>query len=210
LWCFIIKRCDLSCLRTLYMCIHVFIDRIHKTLKLCVKSGKDRKRRHWNPLFGHIGDEISKNRGGGNTLGLRGHETEFSTKFGAKLSSPCPFFPPWTPSSNHWCICTVAINVLEPPAFNPESQYFKPLFNKISWLCGQQPGGDEASNEGCNSGPTGHDFRDNSIVSLAPWFPNTVFVRHSLQLIMWWIPCYTCICLPCYSEGSLLHHLLNN
>ncbi len=43
---------------------------------------------------------------------------------------------------------TVAINVLEPPAFNPESQYFKPLFNKISWLCGQQPGGDEASNEG--------------------------------------------------------------
>jgi hypothetical protein len=23
---------------------------------------KVRKRRHWNPLFGHIGDEISKNR----------------------------------------------------------------------------------------------------------------------------------------------------
>jgi hypothetical protein len=23
-----------------------------------------------------------------------------------------------------------------------------------------QPGGDEASNEGCNSGPTGHDFTD--------------------------------------------------
>jgi hypothetical protein len=37
-----------------------------------------------------------------------------------------------------------------------------PLFNKISLLCGQQPGGDEAPNEGCNSGPTGHDFRDNS------------------------------------------------
>jgi hypothetical protein len=39
-----------------------------------------------------------------------------------------------------------------------------PLFNKISWLCGQQTGGVEASNEGCNSGPTGHDFTDNSII----------------------------------------------
>jgi hypothetical protein len=37
-----------------------------------------------------------------------------------------------------------------------------PLFNKISWLCGQQPREDEASNEGCNSGPTGHDLTDNS------------------------------------------------
>jgi hypothetical protein len=26
-----------------------------------------------------------------------------------------------------------------------------------------QEGGDEASNEGCNSGPTGHDFTNNSI-----------------------------------------------
>jgi hypothetical protein len=52
---------------------------------------KVRKRQHWNPLFGHIGDEISKDRGK-STLGLRGHEPEFTTKFGAKLSSPCPFF----------------------------------------------------------------------------------------------------------------------
>jgi hypothetical protein len=51
-------------------------------------------------------------------------------------------------------ICTVPINVLEPCAFNAESQYFIALFNKISWLCGQQPRGDEASNEGCNSNPT--------------------------------------------------------
>ncbi len=29
-------------------------------------------------------------------------------------------------------MCTVAINVLEPRAFNSESQYFIPLFNKIS------------------------------------------------------------------------------
>jgi len=35
-----------------------------------------------------------------------------------------------------------------PRAFNPESQHFMPLFNKISLLCGQQRGGDEASNEG--------------------------------------------------------------
>jgi hypothetical protein len=33
-----------------------------------------------------------------------------------------------------------------------------------SWLCEQQPVGDEASNEGCNSGPTGHDFTYNSII----------------------------------------------
>jgi hypothetical protein len=52
-------------------------------------------------------------------------------------------------------MCTGTINVLEPGAFNPESQYFIPLFNKISLLCGQQPGGDKAPNEGCNSGPTG-------------------------------------------------------
>jgi hypothetical protein len=29
-------------------------------------------------------------------------------------------------------MCTVAINVLEPGAFNLESQYFIPLFTKIS------------------------------------------------------------------------------
>jgi hypothetical protein len=55
--------------------------------------------------------------------------------------------------------CTVSINVLEPGALNSESQYFIPLFNKISWLCRQQQRGDEASNGGgCNSGPIGHDF----------------------------------------------------
>jgi hypothetical protein len=59
-------------------------------------------------------------------------------------------------------MCTVALNVHEPGAFNAEFQYFIPLFNTVSWLCGQQPGGDEASNEGCNSGPFGHDLTDNS------------------------------------------------
>jgi len=58
-------------------------------------------------------------------------------------------------------VCAVAINVLEPAAFNAKSQYFIPLFNKI-------PRDDEASNGGgggCNSGPTGHDFPDNSNIS---------------------------------------------
>jgi len=29
-------------------------------------------------------------------------------------------------------MCTIPINVLEPGAYNAESQYFIPLFNKIS------------------------------------------------------------------------------
>jgi hypothetical protein len=35
-------------------------------------------------------------------------------------------------------------------------------FLKIHDFGDKQPGGDEASIEGCNSGPTGHDFTDNS------------------------------------------------
>jgi len=68
-------------------------------------------------------------------------------------------------------LCTVAINVLVPRAFNPESQYFIPWFNKVSWLCRQRPRGDEESNEGCNSGPTGHHLTDNSIFQhvTGPW-----------------------------------------
>jgi hypothetical protein len=75
---------------------------------------------------------------------------------------PCPFFS-WTlerfqPITTA-ATCTVSINVLEPGAFNAESQYFIPLFNKISRLCAQQQRGDEASNGGgCNSGPIGYDF----------------------------------------------------
>ncbi len=59
-------------------------------------------------------------------------------------------------------MCNVAINVFEPSALNLEFQYFIPLFNNISWLCRQQPRGDEASNEECNSSPIGHDFTDNA------------------------------------------------
>ncbi len=60
-------------------------------------------------------------------------------------------------------MCTEAINVLEPPAFDAESQYFISLFDKISWLCQQQPQGDDTLNDGCKSSPTGHDFVDNFI-----------------------------------------------
>jgi hypothetical protein len=55
-------------------------------------------------------------------------------------------------------MCAVVINVLEPGAFNAKSQYFIPLFNKI-------PRWDEALNGGVHSGPTGHDFPDNSNIS---------------------------------------------
>ncbi len=68
-------------------------------------------------------------------------------------------------------LCTVAINVLVPRAFNLESQYFIPWFNKIAWLCRQRPRGDESSNVGCNSGPTRHHVMDNSIFNYftGPW-----------------------------------------
>jgi hypothetical protein len=85
-----------------------------------------------------------------------------ATNFGAKLSfMPCPFVS-WMLSTNHCCCCSVYCSYKCPHAFNAESQYFIPRFSKISWLCRQQPGGDEASNEGFNSGPTEHDFTDNS------------------------------------------------
>jgi hypothetical protein len=59
-------------------------------------------------------------------------------------------------------MCIIAINVFEPDAFNVESQYFIPLFNRISWLCGQHPKGYETSNGRCNLDPTWHDFPNNS------------------------------------------------
>ncbi len=91
------------------------------------------------------------------------HETQFSDKFGAKLSLPYHFFS-WKLPTNRcyyvYCMCTVAINVLEPGAFNAIS-VFHTLIYKISLLSRPQPRGDEASKGGCNSGSTGHDFSDN-------------------------------------------------
>jgi hypothetical protein len=78
------------------------------------------------------------------------------------LNWVCPVlsFPSWTPSTNHCCYVYCSRKCSKPPTFNVESQYFISLFNIISWLCGQQPGGDAASNETCNSGTTGHDYTD--------------------------------------------------
>ncbi len=70
------------------------------------------------------------------------------------LNWVCPVLSfSWTLSTNHYCLVHFVLSF---------STYFMPLFNKISWLCGQQPAGgdEEASNGGWNSGPTGHDFPD--------------------------------------------------
>jgi len=74
---------------------------------------------------------------------------------------PCPFFSS-TLSTNH-CCCYVYCSYKCSRAWciSAESQSFIGLFNRISRLSAQHPTGDEASNGGCNSGPTGHDFKDN-------------------------------------------------
>jgi hypothetical protein len=74
-------------------------------------------------------------------------------------------------------MCTVAINVLEPGAFNPKSQYFIALFNKISWLYEQQPRMNVTSIEGCNSDLIGRDFMDNSSVSTSQIKNATMWVQ---------------------------------
>jgi hypothetical protein len=107
------------------------------------------QRRHWNPLFGHIGDEISKNRGKKKYTGLqRGMKLSLVANLVLNWVFPVLSFPALFQPITAAAMCTVAINVLEPGAFNLESQYFIPLFTKISWLCGQQPVEDEAWNEG--------------------------------------------------------------
>jgi hypothetical protein len=54
-------------------------DRIDVVFNKVIRKVK--KRRHWNPLFGHIGDEISKNRKKKvHWASSRGHETQLSTK----------------------------------------------------------------------------------------------------------------------------------
>jgi len=56
--------------------------------------GKVRQRRHWNPLFGpvwsHRGD-FKKQEKKVHWVST-GHEIQFRSKFGAKLSLSCPFF----------------------------------------------------------------------------------------------------------------------
>jgi len=75
-------------------------------------------------------------------------------------------------------MCTVAINVLEPRAFNAESQYFIPLFNKISWLCGQQSGGDQEGMKhqmgGASQAQQGMTFHNSLVFTFyfSPWEPD--------------------------------------
>jgi hypothetical protein len=49
------------------------------------------------------------------------------------LNEVCPVlsFPEHFQPITAAAMCTVAINVLKPGAFNPESEYFIPLINKI-------------------------------------------------------------------------------
>ncbi len=107
-------------------------------------------------------DEISKNRKKKYT-GLQGG-MKLSLAANLVLNWVCPVlsFPERLQPITAATMCTVTITL---HAFNPESQYFILLFNKISWLCRKQPGGNEAPSEGSNSGPRGHDFLDNSDIT---------------------------------------------
>jgi hypothetical protein len=60
---------------------------------------------------------------------------------------PVFFFPERLQPITIAAMCIVAINVLEPHAFDLESQYFILLFDKFSWLHGQQLGEYETWNE---------------------------------------------------------------
>ncbi len=64
---------------------------------------KVRKRRHRNPLFGHIGDEISENRKKKGTMELQGG-MKLSLAANLVLNWVCPvLFFSWTPSTNQCC-----------------------------------------------------------------------------------------------------------
>jgi hypothetical protein len=59
-------------------------------------------------------------------------------------------------------MCTVAINVLEPGAFNAETPYSIPYLIKFHDFVENIQEGMKHQNGGSNSCPTGHHFRDNS------------------------------------------------
>jgi hypothetical protein len=87
-------------------------------------------------------------------------------------------------------MCTVAINVLEPGAFNADSQYFIPLFNKISWLCGQHPRGDEASKcegHGATQSQQGMTFQITLIFTSYFYHENRTFLKmwESIRFSNW-------------------------
>ncbi len=78
------------------VCDNACCIKIKNILKLCVKSGNDGT---GTPRWSHSGWDFKK-QGKRVHWTSTGHETQFSSKFGAKLSLHCPFFS-WTPSTNH-------------------------------------------------------------------------------------------------------------
>jgi hypothetical protein len=103
---------------------------------------KVRQRRHSNPLFGPVwsqrGRDFKKQEKKVHWTST-GHEIQFSSKFGAKLSFPCPFFS-WTLSTNHCCHVYSSYKYSRPDAFNPESQYFIPLIKFHDFVDNSQEG----------------------------------------------------------------------
>jgi hypothetical protein len=73
-------------------------------------------------LFGHIGDDFFFKRAKKGTLSFNGALNSVCTV----LSFPKRLQPITV------AVCTVTINVLTPRAFNPESQYFIPLFHDLA------------------------------------------------------------------------------
>jgi hypothetical protein len=121
--------------------------------------GKVRKTQHCNPLFGHIGDEISKNR----EKEYTGLERRMKLSLAAKLVLiwVCPVLSfSWTPSAHHCCY--VYCNYKCSRAWVHFILSLSISYPYLIMTLRTTARGDEASNEGWNSGPTGHDFRDNS------------------------------------------------
>ncbi len=101
-------------------------------VKLSIKSSKDNI---GTPLFGPIGDAISKNKKK-KYIGLQqgmilGLTVDLVLNLICHVLSFLECFQP----ISIVIMCIVAINVLKLGSFNHESQYFIPLFNKISRLC---------------------------------------------------------------------------
>jgi hypothetical protein len=83
------------CLKYLFQLFVIFILN-GKLLELSIKSGKDGT---GPPVWSHRGWDFKK-QGEKVHWASTGHETQFSSKFGAKLSLPSPFFS-WTLSTNY-------------------------------------------------------------------------------------------------------------
>ncbi len=75
------------------------------TIKLSVKSGKDgtwTRSMVWIHKVSSTGWDFKNRKKKVHQTSSTGYETQFSSKFGANLSLPCPFFS-WTPSTNQCC-----------------------------------------------------------------------------------------------------------